>query len=43
MYLEVKNLKKSYGEGESFTKVLKGVDLSVEKGDMCVIQGSSAV
>ncbi|MCI8795859.1 MAG: ABC transporter ATP-binding protein [Dorea sp.] len=41
MYLEVKNLKKSYGEGESFTKVLKGVDLSVEKGDMCVIQGSS--
>lgn len=41
MYLEVKNLRKSYGEGESRTEVLKGVSLSVEKGDMCVIQGAS--
>lgn len=41
MYLEVKKLKKSYGEGESFMEVLKGVDLSVEKGVMCVIQGTS--
>lgn len=41
MYLEVSNLKKSYGEGGSFTQVLKGVSLSVEKGDMCVIQGAS--
>ncbi len=41
MYLKVKNLKKSYGEEGSFIEVLKGIDLSVEKGDMCVIQGSS--
>ncbi len=41
MYLVVKNLKKSYGEGGSFMEVLKGVDFSVEKGAMCVIQGTS--
>ncbi|MGN0395115.1 MAG: ABC transporter ATP-binding protein [Coprococcus sp.] len=41
MYLEVSNLKKSYGENENYMEVLKGVDLSVEKGDMCVIQGTS--
>jgi putative ABC transport system ATP-binding protein len=41
MYLEVKGLKKSYGEGGSYIQVLKGIDLSVEKGVMCVIQGTS--
>lgn len=41
MYLEVKNVKKSYGEGESFAQVLKGISISVNRGDMCVIQGSS--
>lgn len=41
MYLEVKDLKKSYGEGGSYVEVLKGVELSVEKGLMCVIQGAS--
>lgn len=41
MYLEVKGIKKSYGEGGSYIQVLKGIDLSVEKGLMCVIQGTS--
>ena len=41
MYLEVKNLKKSYGEGGSFAQVLNGVFVSVSQGDMCVIQGAS--
>ncbi|MDE6760283.1 MAG: ABC transporter ATP-binding protein [Lachnospiraceae bacterium] len=41
MYLEVKNLKKSYGDGESFAQVLKGVSVSVSQGNMCVIQGTS--
>ncbi len=41
MFLEVTNIEKSYGEGGSFTRVLRGVSLSVEKGDMCVIQGAS--
>ncbi len=41
MYIEVSGIKKSYGEGGSYVEVLKGVDLSVNKGDMCVIQGTS--
>lgn len=41
MYLEIKNVKKSYGEGGSFVQVLKGVTTGVEKGQMCVIQGTS--
>lgn len=41
MYLEVKNLKKSYGAGEGFVQVLKGVSTGVEQGKMCVIQGTS--
>ena len=41
MYLEVKNLKKSYGNGEGFVQVLKGISTGVEKGKMCVIQGTS--
>lgn len=41
MYLEVNDLKKSYGEGGSYIQVLKGINLSVEKGVMCVIQGTS--
>lgn len=41
MYLEIKDLKKSYGKDSSFIQVLKGVNASVEKGQMCVIQGTS--
>ena len=41
MYLEVKDLKKSYGSGEGFVQVLKGITTGVEQGDMCVIQGTS--
>jgi putative ABC transport system ATP-binding protein len=41
MYLEIKNVKKSYGQGGSFVQVLKGVTTGVEKGQMCVIQGTS--
>ena len=41
MYLEVKDVKKSYGRDQSFIQVLKGVSTSVEKGQMCVIQGTS--
>ncbi len=40
MYLEVKDLKKSYGEG-GYVQVLKGITAGVEKGEMCVIQGTS--
>lgn len=41
MYLTTKDLKKSYGEGGSYSQVLKGIDLEVDKGEMCVIQGTS--
>lgn len=41
MYLEVSDLKKSYGEGDSYIQVLKGISLQVKEGDMCVIQGTS--
>ncbi len=41
MYLEVSDVKKSYGEGGSYIQVLKEVSLQVKQGDMCVIQGTS--
>lgn len=41
MYLEVKDLKKSYGESGSYVQVLKGVTTGVAQGDMCVINGAS--
>ena len=41
MYLEVKDLVKTYGTGEIRTKALRGVTASVAEGDLCVIQGPS--
>ncbi len=41
MFLELKNIRKSYGEADSRTEVLKGIDLSVEKGKLCVLLGAS--
>lgn len=41
MYLEVKDIKKSYGADGSYIQVLKGISTGVEKGEMCVIQGTS--
>ncbi|WP_298066719.1 MacB family efflux pump subunit [uncultured Mailhella sp.] len=39
--LEVKNIQKYYGEGESRVQVLKNVTLSIEKGDFVAIIGQS--
>ena len=41
MYLEIKDVKKSYGNGSNYIRVLKGVSTELEKGQMCVIQGTS--
>ncbi len=41
MYLEIRDLKKSYGSNGSYIQVLKGVNTGVEQGQMCVIQGTS--
>ncbi len=41
MFIEVKDAKKQYGEGEAAVYALDGVDLSLEKGKICVILGPS--
>lgn len=41
MYLTIQDVKKSYGENGSYIQVLKGISTNVEKGQMCVIQGTS--
>ncbi len=41
MFLEIKGLKKHFGEGDCLVEVLKGIDLSVEKGEFCVLLGPS--
>ena len=39
MFLEISHVKKSFGQGDSRTEVLKGVDLSLDKGEICVLLG----
>ena len=41
MFLEIKNIKKHFGEGESRVEVLKGIDIEIEKGEFCVLLGPS--
>lgn len=41
VFLEVKNIKKHFGEGESRVEVLKGIDIEIEKGEFCVLLGPS--
>lgn len=40
-FVEIKGIKKHFGEGDSRVEVLKGIDLSIEKGEMCVLLGPS--
>ena len=40
-YLEVHGLSKSYGEDEARVEVLRNIDVSVEKGEICVLLGPS--
>ena len=41
VFLEIKNIKKHFGEGESRVEVLKGIDIEIEKGELCVLLGPS--
>ena len=39
--IEVNNVYKAFGKGESMTKVLSGASLSVEKGEFVSLMGAS--
>ena len=41
MFLYIKGITKHFGEGESKVEVLKGINLGIEKGEICVLLGPS--
>mgnify|MGYP000526682424 CR=1 FL=1 len=41
MYLQLENVEKYYGENENRVQVLKGVNGSIERGEICVMLGPS--
>ena len=41
MFIEISDIKKSYGTGESKVDVLKGISFEVSKGEFCVLLGPS--
>ena len=41
MFLEIKQIKESFGMGDSRIEVLKGIDLEIERGEFCVLLGPS--
>ena len=41
MFLEINQIKKNYGDGESRVEVLKGIDMEIKKGEFCVLLGPS--
>lgn len=41
MFLEISGIHKHFGEGDSRVEVLKGIDVGIEKGEICVLLGPS--
>lgn len=41
MFLEIRDLKKSFGNDSNRVEVLKGIDFTIEKGEICVLLGPS--
>lgn len=41
MFLEINGIEKYYGTGESRTRVLKGIQMGVKQGEICVMLGPS--
>ena len=41
MFLEIKDIHKSYGEKENTVEVLKGISIAIQKGQICVLLGPS--
>lgn len=40
-FVEIKKLKKHYGEGESIVRALDEIDIEIDKGEICVLLGPS--
>ena len=40
-FLQIEDLRKSYGEGEAHVEVLRGISTSLKKGEICVLLGPS--
>lgn len=40
-YVQVKDLKKHYGDGDGRLTVLDGIDASINRGEICVMLGPS--
>ncbi len=40
-FVEISEIKKHYGEGDSFVQALGGINLNIEKGEVCVLLGPS--
>ena len=40
-YVQVKGLKKHYGDGDARLMVLDGIDTSINRGEICVMLGPS--
>ncbi len=41
MFLELRQIKKSFGQGENRVEVLHGIDLKIAQGEFCVLLGPS--
>lgn len=41
IFLEIQKITKHFGQGESRVEVLKGIDVGIEKGELCVLLGPS--
>lgn len=41
MFIEISHIKKSFGNGENRIEILKGIDISIAKGEICVLLGPS--
>lgn len=41
MFIEINDIRKSYGSGESKVEVLKGINIGIDKGEFCVLLSPS--
>ncbi|MBQ7200834.1 MAG: ATP-binding cassette domain-containing protein, partial [Eubacterium sp.] len=41
MFIEISDLRKSFGSADNKIEVLRGISFSVDKGDICVLLGPS--